>query len=153
MEDVAESTNKQRDHTDKGKFAKGNTLGNRFSKENQPENHPGRPPTKHLTDALLKHLEKSVKDIPFLVKIAKKLGLDTDKATGYEVLMGCAALHAAQGKGDILKQLYERIEGSIPKIVNLGPTDDFADYLDAMRAKTQFDPEEEPKDTPDAGTG
>lgn len=142
--------NVEDDRNDKGQFIPGHP--HRFSKDNQPENHPGRPQTKHLTDALLKHLDKPVSDIPFLAKAVKRLGLDVAKATGFDVLMAATALHAASGKGDILKQVWERIEGSVPKTLNLGPTDDFADYLDAMRSQTQFNSAEEPKETPDADT-
>ncbi len=139
------------DRDNKGHFKPGHSVGEgtRYEKGHAPTS-PGRPQTKHLTDALLKHLNRPVKDSPSLVKIAKKLKLDVDKVTGFEVLMECTAIHAASGKGDILKQVWERLEGSIPKTLNLSPTGEFSDYLDAMRGKTQFDPEEEPKETPDA---
>lgn len=150
--------------TDQNENSKHRDANGRWQKGHIPEgatpfqpgesgNPGGRPQTKHLTAALLKHLEKPVKELEFLTKIAKKLKLDIETATGFEVLMACAAHHAATGKGDILKQVWERLEGSIPKVVTLGPTDDFADYLDAMREKTQFDSIEEPKESPDADTG
>jgi len=146
------STDKRRDRNGKGQFEKGNHLGNRFPPGNNA-NPTGRPKSKAITDSLLVHLEKKAVLLDFTERAARKMGLDPEKVTVRDVLTATFLLNGMKGKGDISKEIWARLEGSIPKVLNLGPTDEFGDYLDAMRAQTQFDnvDEDTPEETePDA---
>lgn len=138
----------QRD--DKGHFLEGHTVGKdtRWDSTNNPRH--GRPKRRHLTDALMKHLDKPASAFDFTKKVAKRLGLNPDEITNYEVLMLASLGHGIKGKGDILKQIWERIEGVMPKQMTLDLDDPVRVYLSDMDATTMPEPPDVDQEGPQA---
>ena len=142
---VEKPTDNQQDKDEKGQFTKDNKLGNRFSAENQPEYNPGRPKTRALTDALFKHLKENAKKFPFTNKAAIDMKMDPKKTTIFEILMATLLKQAMQGKGDLVREMWARMEGQVPKHVTLIADDPVMEYLDFMRQQTEPSP---PNDKP-----
>ena len=136
------------DRDEKGHFLEGHEVGKdtRFTKDNHPIS-PGRPKRKHLTDALLKHMNEKASSRDFTRQLADKLGVDPEQATGFDVLVLMAFRHALKGKGEILKQIWDRIEGAVPKSMTLDFDDPVQVYIDSMERATM--PDESPDEPTD----
>ena len=134
----AKGPDEQRD--DDGRFARGNTLGTPWGPDNPPPKSPGRPKSKTLTDSLIRHLEKKADQFDFTKKAAKRMGLTPEDVTVFEVLAASSILHGMKGKGDILREMWTRLEGQVPKHVTLVADDPVMEYLDFMRQQTEPSP-------------
>lgn len=130
----------QRD--DKGHFLPGHSVGseNHFTKENHPVS-PGRPKTRRLTDALLKYIGKKAEDVPFVNKLCKSVGLDPAEAKVEDVFIAAGIFQSIKGKGEYFKQVYNRIEGAVPKHLTLGGDDPVTVYMAMMKDRTAPKPE------------
>ena len=142
----------QPDRDDQGRFLEGNSIGEdtRWTKDNHPRG--GRTKRRHFTKALLRHMDQPASESTVLTRAAQKLGLDPNEATGWDVMMASAILHGIKGKSDVLKQLWERVEGAVPKTLSLDVDDPVRLYLEDMRMATQPPPPETPAPDPSAGS-
>ncbi len=124
-----------------GPFQKGNTIGKdtRFP-PGVSGNPAGRPKGLDMTTAFRKVLEKPARDVPSAVTQAERLGIDLEEDKTIrvvDVLMEATVSHIMMGKGDILKQGWERIEGAVKQNFGLNEDDPVMDYLDFMKQTTE----------------
>ena len=145
-----QSSDKPADRDAKGYFTKGHSVGkdHRWTKDDHPIS-PGRPKSRLITKEIEKWLGRQASELSIASKAAKSLGLVPSEITVAEAFGITMLLHSMKGKDGIVKEVLKRIEGEVPKTLNLGG-DPFDDYLKAMRDKTQFDPEPPTEDDTDA---
>lgn len=123
MEKDKEPTNQRKNN---GQFTKGNKEGNRFDKENQPDN-PGRK-GKSTTEYLREMGNASA--IEFEIKIhgsgagrpKVKKGKVTTPGTMNQLLATLLWADALQGDGKARKEILDRIEGKSKQTVDLNAT-------------------------------
>lgn len=124
-------------------FKPGNKIGKKYWwKPGQSGNPKGKPKGIEFTTALKALLNQPITKVPFIRAQCERLGIEVDpadkKTTVLEVVMAATLTQVVHGKGDILKHMWERMEGAIPKTLHL-EGDPFDDYLLAMKDKTSFD--------------
>ncbi|GAB0156209.1 hypothetical protein CHRYSEOSP005_14730 [Chryseobacterium sp. Alg-005] len=111
---------KQRDNN--GRFTKGNTEGNRFSTENQPENN-GRK-SKNVSDFLKEYGDSN--DVTFEITVFKdgkkkvQKGSIKSKASINELIAITIIKNAIQGDNKTITTFLERTEGKVAQNLNLG---------------------------------
>lgn len=107
-------------------------------KPGQSGNPKGKSKGLDMTNSLRKILTMSAQTIPFIQEKADELEIDTtDKAvTVIDVLMTYTLIHSLNGKSDIFKQVWERMEGSIKQSIGLNEDDPVFKYMEEMDEAT-----------------
>jgi len=78
-------------------------------------NPGGRPSGSSWTATLRKLGKREVPNTPWAQKAIKSVGLDPEEATVEEVLLALCYYHAARGNVGYLRELFDRMEGPVPK--------------------------------------
>jgi len=84
-------------------------------KPGESGNPSGRPKGAGWSITLRKLGKRRVPQTPWAQKAIKSVGLDPEEATVEEVLLALGYYHAARGNVGFFRELFDRMEGPVPK--------------------------------------